>query len=106
MVEGFVSVVQAACGRPFFVAMDHYFLPPISRPNLGAVLVPVILTGISAPAPFLWKKGSTGLSMSDFHQVEVICESLASVRTFPAKSNFLPSSVYWPARLMVAPGSL
>ncbi len=77
-----------------------------SSPNFGDPLVPLTHTGISAPAPCLWKNGSSGFSSHDFHHDVTICESFASVRTLPSNWNCSPSSVYTPLSSTVAPGIL
>src|SRR5438270_6705416 len=89
-------------------AHPAYFLSlcPRSNPNLGADFVPLIFTGISAPAPSFLKNGSTGFNRIDFHFEATICDNFASVRIFPAKSNRSPSSEYSPVRPIVAPGNV
>src|SRR5580658_5337853 len=71
----------------------YYLSPPNLRPICGLSPVPDTLIGISAPAPFLWKNGSTGLSRTLFHFEATIWESSAPVRTLPVNSNCLPSRV-------------
>src|SRR6201982_1019081 len=86
--------------------ISYFSLCPKSRPNLGADLVPLIFTGISAPPPSFLKNGSTGFNRIDFHFYAPICATFASVRIFPANSNWSPSSEYSPVNATVAPGNV
>ena len=57
-LHGALNVANTAeCSHEFLLWKQYgwlrYFLPPMSRPNFGEVLVPLIFTGISAPAPCL-----------------------------------------------------
>jgi hypothetical protein len=84
------EVTAARAGRPAGRPNQYpYFLSlcPKSNPNFGADFVPLTFTGISAPAPFFLKKGSTGFNKIDFHRVATICDTFASVRIFPENSN-------------------
>ncbi len=62
----------------------------VSMPNLGADFVPVMVMGISRPAPLRFKRLSKGRRRVRFHPV-VIWEAVAWVRMVPWKLKAWPS---------------
>ena len=76
-----------------------------SRPNSGALRVPLILIGMALPVPsFCLKTGSTVFRRSDF-QLVVVCETFASSRRWPLKSIVSDLSAYAPDSSTLAPGT-